>query len=271
MPLTPEQLRRIEEEEQQHHAPATPRERSAPPRRPAADHVEPERRSGRRRGFPHLAGWYVLGFIVAALAAWIYAGTRPSEEDAATRSRIEGDRNTPAYGTPLPNVPEQRATENREPQTRQAAPEPAKQAPPEEERARANETVPGGRTEGVRQLLDRWVASTKAKDLQTQADLYADVVERFYNARNISRSEVLADRRRMFETYPRINRYAIDKIRIESNDGRRASVTFDKHWDTAGQRRFSGSERQRLVLQHTPDGWKIVREEELRVYRVSRG
>ena len=48
-------------------------------------------------------------------------------------------------------------------------------------------------------------------------------------------------------------------------------MTFRKDWDTSGQGRFAGSERQRLSLRRAGGTWLITGEEELKVYWVSRG
>ena len=70
--------------------------------------------------------------------------------------------------------------------------------------------------------------------------------------------------------YPTVNRYDISDVKVESNNGREAVVSFRKEWDMDGQKPFSGAERQRLKLRRIDGNWKIVSEEETKVYWVKR-
>jgi hypothetical protein len=52
----------------------------------------------------------------------------------------------------------------------------------------------------------------------------------------------------------------------------RATATFRKTWDTleSDGKSFSGEEIEQLTFTSSPQGWKIIREEELKILRVSR-
>jgi hypothetical protein len=74
----------------------------------------------------------------------------------------------------------------------------------------------------------------------------------------------------MMELYPEVNRYDISDVKVESSKPGEAVVSFRKDWDMRGDRPFSGAERQRLKLRRISGDWKIVSEEELKVYWVKR-
>jgi hypothetical protein len=103
-----------------------------------------------------------------------------------------------------------------------------------------------------------------------QADLYAPRVERFFTKRNVSRDAVRQEKARMMQAYPEVNKYEISDVEVESNTGNEAVVSFRKEWDMNGNRRFSGAERQRLRLRRIDGDWKIVGEEETKIYWVKR-
>jgi hypothetical protein len=52
----------------------------------------------------------------------------------------------------------------------------------------------------------------------------------------------------------------------------RAAATFYKSWETTqlDGKTFSGEEVEKLMFASLPEGWKIIREEELKIIRVSR-
>jgi hypothetical protein len=96
-------------------------------------------------------------------------------------------------------------------------------------------------------------------------------MEVFYRRNGVSRETVRREKARMMELYPQVHRYDISDVKLESHKGEEAVVSFRKDWDMNGDRRFSGAERQRLKLRRINGDWKIVREEELKIYWVRRG
>jgi hypothetical protein len=114
--------------------------------------------------------------------------------------------------------------------------------------------------------------STVSKgDVESHSDLYAPTVTRFFRQRNVSKTAVRKVKSQMMALYPTVNRYDISDVKIESNTGSEAVVSFRKEWDMKGRRRFAGAERQRLRLQRLGGEWKIVSEEETKVYWTKRG
>jgi hypothetical protein len=122
----------------------------------------------------------------------------------------------------------------------------------------------------IHRLLDQWRLTVVRGDVGGQADLYAPRVERFFTKRNVSRDAVRQEKARMMQAYPEVNKYEISDVEVESNTGNEAVVSFRKEWDMNGNRRFSGAERQRLRLRRIDGDWKIVGEEETKIYWVKR-
>ena len=272
MPLTPEQIRRIEEEERLRVEQDLERARARRPPRPALS-------SGLK-----LAGLFVLGFLLAALVI----AFRWQRDDAGARGN-SGRARTPeteapaVFGDkPAPQpAPELRDRAGRKPAAMPTDPALYRQsdiavgegrsAPSGvAKRERAAVTTVSEVPADIVQFLERWESSLEKHDLAAQEDCYARVVDRFYTKSNVTQKSVMAEKRRMLQTYPTFHKYEISNIRVESLTPERASITFDKNWDASGRKRFAGSEQQRLVLIKVGGEWKITREEETRVYWVRR-
>ena len=244
MPLTPEQIERIEQEEQQRIAEELGHTR-------AARRATPVFGNGVR-----LVALFLMGFALASLfIAWQWqpGDTRPTADSKRARTP---SKDAPAVfgekpAAPLPDDPALlRQTD----------------VPDERQRTADAATVPAD----ILRFVERWERTLENSDLEGQAACYAPVVERFYTKSNVRLNQVIDEKRRMLETYPNFHKYEIANIRVHSLTPQRAAITFDKTWDTSGRTRFAGSEQQRLVLVRIGGQWKIVREEETRVYWVRR-
>jgi hypothetical protein len=122
----------------------------------------------------------------------------------------------------------------------------------------------------LRTFLDRWRNTMVAGDAAGQADLYANLVDRFYTRSNVSRAEVRREKEQLLAKYPQFHRFKISDVRLETLESDRAVVTLHKEWDARGRGRFAGAERQRLTLSKESGSWRIVGEEETRVYWMRR-
>jgi hypothetical protein len=142
---------------------------------------------------------------------------------------------------------------------------------PEAEDSRARTDDSSTKTAEINGLLDRWRSSIISGDVNAQTILYAPRMEHFFRQRNVSRASVQREKARMMELYPEVKQYDISDVRVESSKEDEAVVTFRKDWDMRGDRRFAGSERQRLKLRKFAGDWKIVSEEETKLYWVKRG
>jgi hypothetical protein len=276
MPLTPEQIRRIEQEERLRVEQDLERARARRPARPPMS-------SGVK-----LAGLFALGFLLASLVIafrWHRDDGRSPNDSRRTRTpqtesppAVFGEKPAPAAA---PNDGVRDRARSREAAAMPTDPALYRQSDTPIDEARPAPVAPQKRDRAavmtvtevpadIVQFLSKWENSLEKHDLATQENCYARVVDRFYTKSNVSQKDVMAEKRRMLQAYPKFNKYEISNIRVESLTGDRASLTFDKNWDASGRKRFAGSEQQRLVLIKVSGEWKIVREEETRVYWVRR-
>lgn len=205
-----------------------------------------------------LASMTVLAIvlIIAAIAQFTGADSRANPYASATPNRTPGPRAV-FGGDPQPDRGTAVAADTpNEPETR------ARTAPPEE-LATGNASIEA--------FLDRWRETVIKGDVEGQTALYAPTVSRFFRQRNVSNSAVRKTKSQMMHLYPTVNRYDISDLKVESNNGKEAVVSFRKEWDMNGTRRFAGAERQRLRLRRMGGDWKIVGEEETKVYWTKRG
>jgi hypothetical protein len=96
---------------------------------------------------------------------------------------------------------------------------------------------------------------------------YAPVLESF---RRIPRIKVVEQRRRLLQLYPRVSKYVISKLPLESLQQQRAVVSFDKEWNMVGEKRYAGSARERVIVRKTRGGWQIVSQDEQQIYWTRR-
>lgn len=119
-------------------------------------------------------------------------------------------------------------------------------------------------------MIADWADALADGDINGHIIHYADVLERYFTRRNVTRQVVYQDKERFLSTYRTVVRYRILNLEVLPVSGDVAYAVFDKAWDfrTADNRRFAGEERQRLKLRLFDGRWKIVSEGELRVYWV---
>jgi hypothetical protein len=219
-----------------------------------------------------MASLAVLGvvLVIAVIAQFTGRSTRANPY-AATRTpevkTAEKPGGRAVFGTEQPTG----AREARPDPTSATLPRPVEPANEAEPSTRGRATEPVTSTSaGIDQLLDRWRDTVAKGDLEGQTELYAPKLERFFRQRNVSNAQVRKTKAQMMALYPTVNRYDISDVKVESNNGKEAVVSFRKEWDMKGQKPFSGAERQRLKLRRIAGDWKIVSEEETKVYWVKR-
>jgi hypothetical protein len=203
-------------------------------------------------------------FVIAAIA-------QLRGKDRRVNPYANGAEHAPmAKATPQEQEAQERPTfgTTTRPATR-TTPSAARQAE-DGEVTRSRTTAVAANGGDIHRLLDQWRLTVVRGDVGGQADLYAPRVERFFTKRNVSRDAVRQEKARMMQAYPEVNKYEISDVEVESNTGNEAVVSFRKEWDMNGNRRFSGAERQRLRLRRIDGDWKIVGEEETKIYWVKR-
>jgi ketosteroid isomerase-like protein len=121
-------------------------------------------------------------------------------------------------------------------------------------------------TTALRNALGEWITATNNRDIAEQMSFYAPLVQRYYRARNVSRQNVEAEKRRLFQSADAIN-MTIGALQINVNANKRAATTrFHKRYTIEGRGSSnSGEVVQELDWTLTPDGWKIVSERDVRV------
>jgi hypothetical protein len=209
-------------------------------------------RNTHRKLFASLAVLFVV-FLIAAIAQFTGIFGRTPPASAAGNGRQNSHQARAVFGEaakPEPEVPQV--------------------SEPQKETIRSRAEEPVGSRAGIDSLLDRWRNTFASGDVNGQVILYAPKMELFYRRNGVSRETVRREKARMMELYPRVHRYDISDVTLESHKGDEAVVSFRKDWDMNGDRRFSGAERQRLKLKRINGDWKIIREEELRIYWVKR-
>lgn len=121
----------------------------------------------------------------------------------------------------------------------------------------------------VSSALNGWAAATSARDIDAHMNYYADTLDTYYNAKNISASRVRADRERAFSTYSSM-KVQLSNIKVTPDaSGQRATATLDKSWNFEGDKVSTGSVQQLITLEKTQGRWRITGERDLQVYYVS--
>jgi ketosteroid isomerase-like protein len=121
----------------------------------------------------------------------------------------------------------------------------------------------------VTSTLNGWAAATTARDLDAHMNYYADTLDTYYNAKNISSARVRTDRARAFNVYSSMD-VQLSNIRVTPDPtGQRATVTFDKTWTFDGDKYSNGSVQQLVTLTKQGGRWRITGEKDLQVYYVN--
>lgn len=138
--------------------------------------------------------------------------------------------------------------------------------------ALAQAAPPGGAREeasAIRDLhtaLDRWIQATNQRDFDGQAQFYPARMEAFYLQREVSKSAVLAEKRRVFDRAQHIAIEIEDPQIIIESDGQRARMYFRKTYEIrTGRTGREGEVLQELRWIKQNDGWKIVSERDIYV------
>jgi ketosteroid isomerase-like protein len=126
----------------------------------------------------------------------------------------------------------------------------------------------GGWAEALRSALDEWVRATNERDIARQMEFYAPQLEAFYLTRNVPRSQVRAEKQRVFARASVIDVRAEAPEIVLGDAGRTAVMRFRKQYEIAnGARSRRGEVVQELRWRRTPEGWKITSERDVRVLR----
>jgi len=114
-------------------------------------------------------------------------------------------------------------------------------------------------------MLSRWAAATAANDPTTGSSFYADTVDRYYLARNLTRDDVRKDIETTLEDGRRFVSFQVEAVNFDSLSHDSANLSLTKSYEiaTPGMAPIAREIHSRLWLRNTEDGWKIVGEQDL--------
>jgi curved DNA-binding protein CbpA len=122
----------------------------------------------------------------------------------------------------------------------------------------------------VEAVLTSWIDTLRNGDLDAHMGYYASNLERYFQKRHVSWRSVYAEKRAFLNKYPKLVVYRISNLHTDSVAQGVVMSVFEKTWDfrTRDNERFAGEERQRLKLRNFGGLWRIISEEELKIYWV---
>jgi hypothetical protein len=119
----------------------------------------------------------------------------------------------------------------------------------------ANHALP---EQQIGQALNAYQNAVMNRNAEAAGNCYAPIVQGYFLANSVPRSEVIADYQRKFRKYPEIVRFAISGIRVISSSNTRTTVTFEKSWDFRGPKPYAGDEKAQMVFLKIDGEWKIL-------------
>jgi serine/threonine-protein kinase len=118
----------------------------------------------------------------------------------------------------------------------------------------------------VMDTLNEWAAAITARDLDSLMSHYADQVQPYYLAKSASAGKVRQDMVRAYYNY-QTTTIKISNLSVEpAADGLHVTARFDKAFDFAGEKRFTGLVQEEMWLSKTGGQWMITGLADLRVY-----
>jgi hypothetical protein len=117
-----------------------------------------------------------------------------------------------------------------------------------------------------------WLDATLARDFAAQSAFYPETMDAFYLWRDVPKSAVLAEKRRVFEQARTID-ISMEPPQVLIDSGARTGrMYFRKTYAIEGKGKLNrtGEVLQELRWAREEDGWKIVSERDLRVIRQAR-
>jgi hypothetical protein len=203
----------------------------------------------------------IVGLTIAAtivllalggLSAWLLLRDGDGTAKVRRTPAIENQNSAPPDSNTRPSVPNANATPSASPRiTPTPSPTPAMMGSAEEKEVRA--------------ALGGWLASFRARDLDSYMARYADELDAYYRARSVSVERVRNDKARAFAKYSTIEVWLSDvQVQVDSS-GTRAVVTFNKSWRFSGPgvATFEGSGLNRFTWMKMGSQWLITGEEDV--------
>lgn len=123
----------------------------------------------------------------------------------------------------------------------------------------------------VQAALSAWAETVRGRNLEEHMRYYAETLDFYYNATNVSRERVRVDRSAAFTNYTSLD-MQVANVKIEvAASGTRATVTFDKTFDFRNEeKRYNGSGLNLFLFIKDGGRWRIAGEKELKLYYLNR-
>lgn len=124
--------------------------------------------------------------------------------------------------------------------------------------ANASASSGGPAVTEVSNALQKWAATTKARDLDAYMSCYTDPLERYYAKSNYSLAKVRADISRAFSLYATLDLQLTNVNVTVDSSGNRATANFTKTWNFQGKKSFSGSTQETAWMVKRDGRWLII-------------
>jgi uncharacterized protein (TIGR02246 family) len=118
----------------------------------------------------------------------------------------------------------------------------------------------------IQKVVDRWAAAIRKRDADALAEVYAPIVNVYYDQKKITRDQLRAKKEEGFRSISEVKQYDLKTPQFQKIDDTTAVVTFDREWRFGGKDWSSGSDRVKLTLEFIDAAWRISAERELKSY-----
>ncbi len=124
----------------------------------------------------------------------------------------------------------------------------------------------------IKEFLNRWVESSRNRDVDAHSNCYAPVVETYFAKHNVANDQLRGYKNKAFSAIAELRKFEISDVSISADPDGRYSVKFRKSWDTTltNGKLYTGETIDILKFQRFGSDWKIVSEEEPQVLNVVR-
>jgi hypothetical protein len=123
----------------------------------------------------------------------------------------------------------------------------------------------------VQGVLNAWADTIRQRNLDEHMKYYADVLDVYYNATNVSSARVRTERSAAFSKYTSMEMQLSNiNISVEPS-GTRATATFDKTFDfRSDEKDFKGSGLNQFWFSKASGRWRITGEKDLKTYYINK-
>lgn len=208
-----------------------------------------------------------VALVISAMAIWSLTRQPQAAQSVQTISPTPSPAQLSEVQPPRSSPT---AKPNASPTAEKELEEQAKQKPDDEVDVASEEAneVPAQTRAEISGALGEWMAATNSGDVAKQMSLYNPHLGAFYRKRDVTRADVQAEKKKLFEQASKIDVRAGEPQITISRDGRTATTRFRKRYAIEGaEDSRHGEVLQELRWIKTENGWKIVSERDLKVIR----